>query len=177
MSPQVSNPTDVAAEQNDESIESVQEVAIINDGPYTPLEKRQTGWIIKNISGKRLNIKTKLVRNGGDSDVILEFEEVIELDMKPEDEIFVMVEVSAPPLPYPYHVFFKLVLFGDEATTICDTLRLSVMVRGQFSDEKERKIKRIYQMGFNDRKQIVQSLKKWSWNELKAVNWLATTAT
>ena len=130
--------------------------------------------IIKNVSGKELSMKTKLVRSSGDSDVGLKYEEVIDLEMKAEDEMFIMMEVTAPSLPNPYHVFFQMVLLDDDTTRICDMLRLSVLVKGQFTEEKENKIKRIYQMGFNDRKKIIQALKKWNWDELKAVNWLAT---
>merc|ERR1719242_1484235 len=83
-------------------------------------------------------------------------------------------EVTAPDVANPYHVFFQMVLFDDPSKRICDMLRLSVLVKGEFDDEKEAKIKRIYQMGFNDRKKIITALKKWSWDELKAVNWLAT---
>ena len=49
-----------------------------------------------------------------------------------------------------------------------------MIVQKEFEDEQERKIKQISEMGFGDRKRIIVALEKWKWDELKAINWLAT---
>jgi len=165
-----------AAAQNEQSGQRllVQEVSVINDGPYRPSERRQTGWILQNVTGRALSAKGRLIRCSGDSDVGLEFEDMVDLEMEAGGECFAMMTVSAPSIANPYHVFFQMVLADDEETRICDMLRMPVLVKGHFDDAKENKIKQIYQMGFRDRNQIVVALKKWNWDQLKAVNWLAT---
>ena len=168
--------TGVITDANKDEINEIllKKVSIINDGVFQPMEQRQTGWIVKNISGKTIDIKAKLVKIGGDSDVTLKYEDIFHFNMDPNDEMFIMLEVAAPPLANQYHMFYQLVLANDLKKRICDMLQLPVLVKRQFSEEKENKIKQIYQMGFNDRKKIITALKKWSWDELKAINWLAT---
>ena len=166
----------VINEQNKEEINEIllKKVSIINDGVYQPSEERQTGWIVKNITNKNVDINAKLIKIGGDDDVKLKFDEVISFQMKPNDEMFILIEVKAPSLPNQYHMFYQLVLVNDNKKRICDMLQLPVLVKKQFSDDKENKIKQIFQMGFSDRKKIITALKKWNWDELKAINWLAT---
>jgi len=166
----------IISDQNKDEINEIllKKVSVINDGVFQPNEKRQTGWIVKNISGKQIDVKAKLVKIGGDSDVVLKYEDVFHFNIEPTGEMFILLEVTAPSLPNQYHMFYQLVLVNDTKKRICDMLQLPVLVKGQFSEDKENKIKQIYQMGFNDRKKIITALKKWSWDELKAINWLAT---
>eukprot|EP00484_Ammonia_sp_Unknown_P029210 CAMPEP_0197025864 /NCGR_PEP_ID=MMETSP1384-20130603/6068_1 /TAXON_ID=29189 /ORGANISM="Ammonia sp." /LENGTH=535 /DNA_ID=CAMNT_0042454443 /DNA_START=81 /DNA_END=1685 /DNA_ORIENTATION=- len=163
----------VISDQNKEEINAVllKNTGIINDGSYRPSEKRQTGWIVKNITDKSMDVHGKLIQLGGDSDVLVKFEEKIQFQMKPNDEMFILIEVEAPPLPNQYHQFYQLVLANDEKKRICDMLQLPVKVEKQFDDGKEQKIKQIVQMGFSDRDRVITALKKWKWDELKAINW------
>jgi len=151
----------------------LQKVSVINDGHYSPNEQRPTGWIVRNISNKNINIKAKLVKLGGDKGVEVKYEEIIHFQMAANDEMFILIEVKAPSLPNQYHMFYQLVMIENEKK-ICDVLQLKVLVNKQFDDIKENKIKQILQMGFNDRNKIITALKKWNWDQLKAINWLAT---
>ena len=156
----------------------LKKVSVINDGHYSPNEQRQTGWIVKNITNKNINIKAKLIKLGGDKNVEVKYEEIIQFQMKPNDEMFILIEVKAPSLPNQYHMFYQLIMLNDDNSNtqkkICDVLQLKVWVKKQFEDVKENKIKQIFEMGFNDRTRIVTALKKWNWDQVKAINWLAT---
>ena len=50
----------------------------------------------------------------------------------------------------------------------------SVIGMSEFGQKKENKIARIHEMGFSERNKVIHALKKWNWDELKAINWLVT---
>merc|ERR1712129_667571 len=66
-------------------------VSVINDGVYSPKEQRNTGWIVANISGNYIDFNAKLMKIGGDSDVITQYEENIEFKMKANEERFIII--------------------------------------------------------------------------------------
>eukprot|EP01083_Nonionella_stella_P016862 47090_1 len=169
---------EVAADEQDKKMEDavnvvvLKKVSVINDGTFSPNEERQTGWIVKNISTKEINIYANLVKFAGNSDVVLTFEEKQHFEMKANDEMFILIGVKAPAMPKQYHMFCQLL--NADGKPICEMLSLPVIVQGEYGQKKEQMISQIYEMGFNDRNKIITALKKWNWDELKAINWLAT---
>eukprot|EP01083_Nonionella_stella_P214203 771956_1 len=150
-------------------------ICIINDGPYSVDEERETGWILKNITNEMIQVKAKLMNIDSDSEIEFKFEQTMEFEVKPDDEAYIFVNVRAPPTPDQYHVFCSLVLHNNNDTKICDMLHLPISVHQPLDGAKENKIKQIQEMGFSQQRDtIIQCLKKWDWNVLKAVNWLAT---
>ena len=86
----------VISDKNKDEINEIllKKVSIINDGVFQPNEKRQTGWIVRNISGKQIDVKAKLVKIGGDSDVVLKYEDQFHFNIDPNGEMFILLEVS-----------------------------------------------------------------------------------
>ena len=151
----------------------LKKMSVINDGVYKSNEQRLTGWIVQNSSGKEIDITAKLVKIGGDCNLNVTFEQSQQFQLKPKEESFIMINVKAPRMPKIYHLFYQLVETKTEQQ-ICDILELKVCVQSEFGKKKEEKIEKIFLMGFSDRNKIVMALKKWNWDELKAINWLAT---
>eukprot|EP00483_Globobulimina_turgida_P012941 UN12965 len=136
----------------------LKKMSVINDGTYSCGEKRQTGWIVKNISKRRINVKGKLVKFAGSNDVVLNYDDMIQFDMKAGDEMFVMIQVKAPLIPKQYHIFCQL-LNDENKQRICEVLSMPVVVKSEFGAKKEEIIKQIGEMGFLDREKIVVALK------------------
>eukprot|EP01084_Bolivina_argentea_P193274 331621_1 len=157
----------------------LKKVGNISDDSYVPNEERRTGWIVKNIANKNININAKLIKISSESDVVVKYDKEIQIKMKPNDKMYIFVDVKAPLIPEQYEgaqydVFYELVLVDDNKRIICDRLQLTVLVKREFNEKKENKIKLISEMGFNDRKKIISALKKWKWDEASAIDWLAT---
>jgi len=151
----------------------LQRMSVINDGVYKPNEERQTGWIVQNCCNKEIDVMAQLVKIGGDSNLHVTFEKSQRFQLKPKEESFIMIGVKAPRMPKNYHLFCQLIAI-ETGEKICDILELKVCVQSQFGQQKEGKIEQILKMGFSDREKIITALKKWNWDELKAINWLAT---
>ena len=148
----------------------LKEVNIINGGAYTPNEIRGTGWILKNISRKGIDVKADLVRLNDDSQVKVETDHKIDIQLKTNQDIFVLLSVVAPNIAGEYLVSYQL---KNDKQCVSDRLDLPVVVKPVF-DTKEDKIQKIMQMGFSNRMKVVGALTKCKWDESKAANWLAS---
>mmetsp|Transcript_38967 Transcript_38967/g.62215 ORF Transcript_38967/g.62215 Transcript_38967/m.62215 type:complete len:496 (+) Transcript_38967:102-1589(+) len=148
---------------------------IINfDGSYRAGEKRQTGWILKNATNNSIDIRAKLELVAGDKEVVTKYDkEPVRYQLKANDEIYVLMELQAPSLPGEYIHVYRLTAVDDEEQQICEKLELNVKVDA-LSEAKEAKIRQIFQMGFIERKKVIMALQKWDWDEVKAINYLAT---
>jgi hypothetical protein len=148
---------------------------VLNPGKYDPCEERQTGWILKNISGRDLHMQAILEKIDGDSELLssLITSKKIEINLKINEQMFVLLEVKAPAIPAKYHVFYQLVE-SHSKNRVCDVLKIPMDVKKAFSDSRESNIKNIMRMGFPDRQKVIFALKKWNWDECKATNWLVT---
>ena len=102
---------------------------------------------------------------GGDKEqhgMKISTEKSYEFELKPNEEVYILIEVEAPPMPGKYCAFYQLVI--DNGVKIGEMLEIMCQVQSQFSDKKEQKIAQIIKMGFDDRKKVISTLQQNKWN-------------
>jgi len=147
--------------------------SIIGEGKFAPNEKRQCGWILTNKSNALLKLSARLECIGGDKEkhgMKISTEKVYEFTLKPEEDIYVLIEVEAPSMPGKYCAFYQLVI--DDGVKIGEMLEIMCHVISQFTEKKEKKIAQILKMGFNERKKVIETLQKNKWNVQQSVDQL-----
>ncbi len=108
--------------------------------------------IIFSIGSHLLKVSARLECIGGECDkeeygIKIKTEKIYEFQLKPNEEIYILVEVEAPPN------IGNNIKIGEMLEVMCH-------VHSIFTAKKENKITQIIKMGFNDRKKVVQTLKK-----------------
>jgi len=144
---------------------------MIGEGKFRPSEHRQCGWILKNKSRSTMRINARLECIGGDEDgfgIKVTAEKSYEFSLKPDEEIFVLIEVVAPGIAGKYCAFYQLVM--DSGAKVGETLEVMCEVEAEYNKAKEEKIASLIKMGFDDRKKVVDVLKKKNWNLQQSVN-------
>jgi len=144
---------------------------MIGEGKFVPNEKRQCGWILQNKSNVYLKLQAKLQCIGGDKEqhgMRISTEKLYEFSLKPNEEVYILIEVSAPSMPGKYCAFYQLVI--DNQVKIGEMLEIMCEVQSQFSDKKEQKIAQIIKMGFDDRKKVIATLQKNKWNVQQSID-------
>eukprot|EP01084_Bolivina_argentea_P280244 479241_1 len=127
--------------------------ATIGEGKFAPCEKRQCGWILVNKGQNMLKLSAKLECIGGDKEeygIKVTTEKCYEFSLKPNEEIYILIEVEAPPIIGKYCAFYRLII--DNGIKIGEMLEVMCHVNSQYSEKKENKITQVIKMGFNDRK-------------------------
>eukprot|EP01083_Nonionella_stella_P003245 9246_1 len=145
--------------------------SLIGEGKFHPNEKRQCGWVLVNKSSSVLKINAQLECVGGDKQehgITVKREKEYVFALQPKEEIYILVEVEAPPMVGKYAAFYQLVI--DNGVKIGEMLEILCDVRSELSKPKEHKIEQIIKMGFNDRKQVIAMLNKKNWNVQKSVD-------
>merc|ERR1712130_160621 len=177
-----SDDEDVLAWNNDYGIQSnpllnnpklLKTKGIIGEGKFIPNECRECGWILTNKSKVLLKICAKLQCLGGDSEkygMRIKTEKVYEFSLKPEEDIYILIEVKAPSIPGKYCAFYQLVI--DNSVKIGEMLEILCHTMSQFNEKKEKKIEQIIKMGFDDRKKVIAMLQKKKWNVQQSVDTL-----
>jgi len=144
---------------------------VIGEGKFRPSEERQCGWILQNKSRSLMKMTAKLECIGGDEDgfgIRVSTEKEYEFTLKPEEEVFILIEVKAPGIVGRYCSFYQLVM--ENGVKVGDTLEVLCEVEAQFNKSKEDKIASLIKMGFDDRKKVVQVLEKKKWNVQQSVD-------
>lgn len=148
---------------------------LIGEGKFRPSEQRQCGWVLQNKSRSMMKISARLECIGGDEDgfgIRVTAEKEYEFSLKPDEEMFLLIEVVAPGIAGKYCAFYQLVI--DNGAKVGETLEVMCEVEAQFSKAKEAKIASLIKMGFDDRKKVVQVLQKKKWNVQQSVDALIT---
>jgi len=174
---------DVLGWQNDYGTQSVNPLSqnpallktkgAIGEGKFTPNEKRQCGWILQNKSNSLLKMSARLEAMGGDQEqygMKVTTEKVYEFSLKPNEEVYILIEVEAPGVVGRYCAFYQLVI--ENGMKVGEVLEVLCEVEAQFSAKREEKIAQIVKMGFNDRKKVIATLQKHKWNVQQSVDQL-----
>merc|ERR1712087_670650 len=85
-------------------------------------------------------------------------EKVYEFSLKPEEDIYILIEVKAPSIPGKYCAFYQLVI--DNSVKVGEMLEILCHTISQFNEKKEKKIEQIIKMGFDDRRKVIAMLQK-----------------
>jgi len=144
---------------------------MIGEGKFRPNEHRQCGWILKNKSRSTMLINARLECIGGDEDgfgIKVTAEKSYTFSLKPDEDIFVLIEVVAPGIAGKYCAFYQLVM--DNGAKVGGTLEIMCEVEAEYSKAKEEKIASLIKMGFDDRKKVVDVLKRKKWNVQQSVD-------
>jgi hypothetical protein len=167
---------------------------VIGGGKCDPGEVRQCGWLLQNMSKVGVKLSCTLVeetnetehqnknssRNSNTTSQICSIqckpEKLYEFSLNPKEEVFVLMEVTAPPCVGNYCKFFRLRM-RKGGYKIGEILEVVCQVKAKFSVKREKKIEQIVKMGFNDRKKVVTMLLKYKWNVEQAINKIVTTQT
>jgi len=139
---------------------------IVGEGKFMPNECRECGWILRNKSKVVMKISAKLVCLGGDKEeygMRIKTEKEYEFSLKPEEDIYILIEVKAPGIVGKYCAFYQLMI-DDGSVKVGEMLELLCDVQAQFNKQKETKIEQIIKMGFDDRKKVIAMLQKKKWN-------------
>ena len=118
-----------------------------------------------------MKLQAKLQCIGGDKEqhgMRISTEKVYEFSLKPNEEVYILIEVSAPSMPGKYCAFYQLII--DNGVKIGEMLEIMCQVQSQFSDKKEEKIAQIIKMGFDDRKKVISTLQKNKWNVQQSID-------
>jgi len=145
--------------------------SVIGEGKFAPNEKRQCGWILQNKSTTLLKLAARLECIGGDKEengMKISTEKVYEFSLKPQEEVYILIEVEAPSMAGKYCAFYQLVI--DHGIKVGEMLEIMCHVAPQFNEKKEKKIAQIIKMGFDDRKKVIFTLQKKKWNVQQTVD-------
>jgi chemotaxis protein histidine kinase CheA len=142
-------------------------------GAYQPQETRQCGWILQNTANVSIKFEAKLACIGGDSDeygLKIKPEEIYELNLKPNEEIYILIEVIAPAIVGKYCAFYQLEI-ADDGNKVGEMLEIECEVQPEYNKKKESMIEQIIKMGFvRDRKKVVRALISNKWNLQQTVD-------
>ena len=108
---------------------------------------------------------------GGDKEkhgMRIQTEKSYEFSLKPNEEVYILIEVSAPSMAGKYCAFYQLVI--DNGIKVGEMLEIMCEVEAQFSEKREQKIAQIIKMGFDDRKKVISTLQKNKWNVQQSVD-------
>ena len=118
----------------------------------------------------------KLQCLGGDKEeygMKIGVEKEYEFSLKPNEDIYILIEVKAPSIPGKYCAFYQLVI--EDGIKVGQMLEVLCDVKAQFNEKKEKSIEQIIKMGFDDRKKVIAMLQKKKWNVQQSVDALIAT--
>ena len=142
---------------------------------YKPGESRTVGWILLNISNHNVKANAQLSRISGDTvnvGISVKFESPFDINIKPNETICCVVQVTVPIIHGKYEQVFQLVDSNNFNRLLCSRLPITYQVNRVFSLKHEKRITQMYNMGFTDRPKIVGALLKQKWNVDDAMNQL-----
>ena len=147
----------------------------LNFRKYEPGESATTGWELKNISNHDVNVCGKLIKVSGDGKnggLSVTFDTPVEINVKQNQSVFLCIQCKIPVIAGTYEQIYELRDYYDLNCILCSKLKITFQVNRVFSLKKEYMIGQLYNMGFKDRNQIVDTLNKHKWNLEDAVNQL-----
>merc|ERR1712244_154209 len=100
----------------------------VGKGKFIPNESRECGWVLTNTSKVSIKCCAKLQCLGGDKEeygMKIGVEKEYEFALKPNEDIYILIEVKAPSIPGKYCAFYQLVIedgikVGEMLEVLCD---------------------------------------------------------